>query len=114
MASLSTSSNSGEQTTTQSPQASVGSAPATANASSVQPGTAAAVLTSQNGQTLHPTSLNSVTLGASSTQTVAATAQPAPAKHFNYGLGGVAVVLFLVAVLLFWTTSRSVKSTTKY
>jgi hypothetical protein len=112
---LATTSNAGEQTATQSPQASVGSAPATAQAGSVQPGTAASVLTSQGGQQLTPTSLPTVSLGTSTGTRTTATTQPVAQKHHvNPTLAGFAILLLLVAAVLFWTTSRSVKSTTKY
>lgn len=113
MASLTTTSNSGEQTTTQSPQASVGSAPATAQAGSVQPGTANNLLTSQNGQSLSPTPLSTIDLSGGAASTGQLALQPTAVKHhFNPVLGGAAVLLFVVAVALFWSTSRSVKNTT--
>ena len=105
------------QTSTQDPQ----SLPSTQSldtgtpSSGVQPGTAASLLNGQAGVPLHGTALSTVNLapGATATQTHASTAAAAkPKHHTNPVLFGVAVLLLLVAIVLFWLTSRSVKNTT--
>jgi cobalamin biosynthesis Mg chelatase CobN len=109
---LTATTNSGSQSTTQSPQTAGAGNNSTAQTGSVQPGTAANVLTSQNGISLQQTQLSTVSLAApSATQTgVSAT----PKHHFNPFLLIVAVILFLVAAGFFWNTMRSVNSTTDY
>jgi hypothetical protein len=113
---LSASSGSGTQGSTQSPQ-SAGSTATGAPTSSVQPGTATALLNNgQGGVPLHGTALSTVNL-APATAAATVTVQPPlpgmPAKHhINTPLFGMAILLFVVAAVLFWTTGRSVKNTT--
>jgi hypothetical protein len=109
---LTATTNSASQNTTQSPQTAGAGNNSTAQAGSVQPGTAANVLTSQNGISLQQTQLSTVSLApASNTQT---NITPAPARHINPFLVIVAVILFLIAAWMFLSTTRSVNSTTEY
>lgn len=108
---------SGDQAATQSPQSA--SQPATGDTASsgVQPGTATSLLNGGQGSVqLHPSALSTVDLGGgagAATGTVAGTAaKTATRHHVNPVLFGVSALLLVVAVVLFWTTSRSVKSTT--
>ena len=109
---LSTStSEAGTQTSTQSPQTST-----LANnfggqqSEQVQPGTAQNVLTSQNGIPLHATQLSTVSLAKPvSSQTPAA---PTVARHIHPELFIFSGLLLIIAVVLFWTASRSTKNTT--
>ncbi|HXR49626.1 MAG TPA: hypothetical protein VN778_01210 [Verrucomicrobiae bacterium] len=108
---LSTTTGSGTQTTTQSPQASTGTTGTTESSSSVQPGTATSLLSSQNGMPLHASALTTVNLtGATQAQT--SQAAPPSKHHINGGLLGISLALFVIAIALFWFTSRPVKSTT--
>jgi hypothetical protein len=103
---------SGSQTNTQSPQtASSGGFSPGQQSSSVQPGTATDVLTSTNGTPLKNTPLTTVNL---TTSTTAQTQAPTPAKkqhHISPGLLIISVILFFVAVGLFWSAARPVKNT---
>jgi hypothetical protein len=107
---LNTTSGSGTQATTQSPQ-SAGAATATTNSNAVQPGTASDLLRSNNGVELKSTPLTTVSLGAKSSTS---TAQPPVTNqhHINPVLGVFSVALFILAIVLFWLTSRSAKNTT--
>jgi cobalamin biosynthesis Mg chelatase CobN len=109
---LTATTNSASQSTTQSPQSAGAGNNNTAQSGSVQPGTAANVLTSQNGISLQQTQLSTVSLASSSnTQT---NITPAPAKHINPFLLVVAAVLFLLAVWMFFSTTKTVNNTTEY
>lgn len=106
-----TSSGSGTQTSTESPQASVGSSNQTAEASGIQPGTSTSLLSgSQGGVALHGVPLTVVNLD-SKAQTQANVTVP-PVKHQNPALYGVSGLLFVVAIAMFWITARSAKNTT--
>jgi len=89
---------------------------AAANSSTVQPETANSLLSSQQGGVpLHGTSLSQVSLSTPAPAlplATAATTAAKPVHHANTVLLGFSGLLFVVAVVLFWTTSRSVKSTT--
>jgi len=112
---LTASNGSGTQTATQSPQT-VGGSAATARSTSLQPGTATSLLTSQNGVALRPTPLSTVNLNAS---TQAAPSQTSPltnpaSHHLNPILIVLCVIFLAAAFILFWTTNRSAKNTTEY
>jgi hypothetical protein len=121
MANLSIGSGGGTQTSTQSPQALVGSGSSTEAASNVQPGgsnlqpTTAA---SPTGIALHPTQLPTINVNnipkpvTSSSTTAIVHSQPK--HHVNSGLLSVAAGLFIVAVIIFWMITRSAKNTTNY
>jgi hypothetical protein len=109
--SLKTTTGSGTQAATQSPQT-AGQPTATGTPSSgVQPGTASNLLNSQasTGVPLHNTTLPTANLNATPTTQVAT---PPPARHLHPALFGVSALLFLIAIWLFWATSRSAKTTT--
>ena len=108
-----TSNNGSQSASSQNLQAPTGAGVAPAQTSKVQPTQSAALLRGGNGLQLNAaTPVTTVPLAASGQSS---TAQPAPQKHFNYGLTGLSIVLFIIAVLLFWSTSRSaVKSTPKF
>jgi hypothetical protein len=60
---------------------------------------------------LHANALTTVNLSGA-TQTQTGQNAPAAKHHINTALLGISVVLFVVAIVLFWLTSRPVKSTT--
>ncbi|HUY85286.1 MAG TPA: hypothetical protein VMU97_02100, partial [Candidatus Dormibacteraeota bacterium] len=72
---------------------------------------------SQNGVTLHGTALSTVNLTTPAPALPLATSTAAPARpakhHVNPVLFGLPALLVVVAVVLFWVTSRTVKSTTE-
>ena len=112
---LTTTTGSGTQTTTGTPQ-SVG-APTTsaAKAGSVQSGTARSLLTSSQGVSLSNTPVTTVSLNATATNatTSAQTVNTSPTSHaINPVALGFCGLLFVAAVLLFFVTSRSAKNTT--
>jgi hypothetical protein len=110
---LTTVNGSGEQTTTQSPQSATQPAATGTLSGSLQPGTASNLLNGQGGVALHGTSLSTVSLSAASPATTASTAAVTPVKHHPIpALYGVSTLLLVIALILFWTTSRSVKITT--
>jgi len=112
---LTTGSASGVQTTTQNPQISGGSANFSGQSTgTIQRGTASELLTSSGGVSLQNrgvTTLNLKTSTISNTKsaTVTGQAQSSPNPFFL----GFSLLLFGVAIVLFWTTSRSAKNTTK-
>jgi len=117
---LSTSTNGsiGSQSNTQNPQTAIQPVSAATKSGSVQPGTANSLLTSQQGGVpLQTTVLSTVSLNPSALQTAVPTtgtaSSPPKQHHVSYVLLGFPVVLILVAVILFWTIRRSVKSTTE-
>lgn len=109
---LSTSPGGGSQTTTQSPQTAGSTGNGGGISSEVQPGTASDLLKSQNGIQLKDTPLTTVSLApaSSSAQTAAVETHH---HHINPALGAFSITLFVVAVVLFWLTSKSAKTTTK-
>ncbi|HEY5442561.1 MAG TPA: hypothetical protein VIJ68_03415 [Candidatus Saccharimonadales bacterium] len=112
---LPTTGSSQSQSATQSPQAGVQSISSGAKSSSVQPGTTTSLLSgSTSGVALRPTALPTVNLTNVPATSTQATTQAAPAKaphHVNSALLGMAILLFVVAVVLFWVTNRSAKNT---
>ncbi|HZL08264.1 MAG TPA: hypothetical protein VFC50_03660 [Candidatus Dormibacteraeota bacterium] len=114
---LTTTSNSQSQTTTQAGnlqptgQGSIGGT----SSSSVQPDTANSLLSGGQGVPIQGTALSTVNLNPPATATASKPTVAAPVKpphHANTVFLGFSGLLFLVAIVLFWTTSRSVKSTT--
>jgi hypothetical protein len=113
MALTTTTTESGTQTATQSPQAASGAGFNGTSASGVQPGTASTLLTQASGGVpLHGGSLTTVNINAATASQVQPAAV-APKHHVNPALFGMSVLLFAVAIALFWLTSRSEKNTTK-
>ena len=110
---LTTTTGSGAQTTTQSPQTAGQSGTGGAPTSAVQPGTATELLSqSTGGVPLGGRQLSTISLAPVSNQT-GQVAQPAkPARDINPALIAFPVVLLAVAVLLVWIMKRSVKNTT--
>jgi hypothetical protein len=102
----------GTQTATQTPQSPVqdsgfgGGTPST-----IQPSSTASLLTSSGGIPLTVTGLSTVSVGATTSQTVA-TATPAHHK-INPVLLSFSIILFVAAIALFWATGRGAKNTTK-
>ena len=112
MAGIPLSSNSGDQTSTQSPQAAQpANGGGAANAGSIQPGTANQALESTQGISLNPTPVSTVSLGGSTGQVSSALPRQ---QHFNPVLAGLALVLLVVAVILFWAVSASGKKHNQY
>ena len=106
----------GQQNATQNPQT-VPSAPgASTRSGGVQPGTATSLLTSTQGETLHPQTLTTVSLASDprTVRTTTSSVQPAPPQAHKVNAVWVAIplVICLVAVVVFWAMSRSAKSTT--
>ena len=111
---LSTGQGSGTQAATANPQTlASGSATQT---NSVQPTTSGNLLKSQGGIPLDSTVLPTVDLSAVSQQgqTQAASTTPAAPRHINTTYLVFPVLLFVIAVVAFWLTNRSVKNTTQY
>jgi hypothetical protein len=102
--------SSGSQTNTQSPQ-SAGPATSTTNAGSVQPGTANSLLTSNNGVSLTPTQVTTVSLGQSAGSTPVT---PVSKHHFNSALMGISILLFVMAVIMFKFAGNSGKNHNQY
>ncbi len=105
----------GNQTSTQTPQASVGPASKAAASGSVQPGTATSLLTQSNGISLSGQALTAVSLDGTTTST-GQSSQPepvTPAKHdVNPVLLGLAIALFVAALMIVWKINHSAKNTT--
>src|SRR5579871_2048427 len=111
---LSIGSGSGLQSSTQSPQTSTQSTLASGNQSqSVQSGTAASLLTTSKGIPLSATAVPSVGLSADRSTTQSAAGQAAAHHGLNPVLAGLSGLLCLVAVVLFISTFRTAKNTTK-
>ncbi len=113
---LPVSSGSSSQTTTTSPQ-SVGSSTDDGSAQvgqSVQPGTAANLLNSQNGVQLSNLVLPTVDLNAAATPSMLSSSTPTGATkhHVNLTLLTVPGLFMIVAIVLFFVANRSIKSTT--
>lgn len=85
--------------------------------SNVQQGTAAQTLTSNQGITLNTRPVTTVSLNntkvQNQTQSRPATIADKP-RELNPLLLGVTVLFLLAAIILAWSTMRSVKNTTKY
>lgn len=109
---LLTAPGSGSQNATQDPQSSPQALGLAAQTDTVQTGAPTSLLVSQNGILLHSALVPTVNLDASATTTSTTTVQ---ATHHgpNPTLLGFAGLLFLIAIVLFWSTSRSAKTTTK-
>ena len=106
---LTTSAGGGTQTTTQNPQIATQESQSQ-NSQAVQPGTAANLLNSTVGIPLNNVSVPLVSLN---TSTATTTLTPVQQPHgINPVLGGLSVLLFVVAIGLFVMTSRSSKNTT--
>jgi hypothetical protein len=113
MAQLTTTTGSGTQASTQSPQTAGLAASSGTQASSLQPGTATSLLNGRNGVPLHGQALTVVNINGATAATIAQSPSTRVTKHhINTALMGVSVLLLLIAIVLFWVTSRSVKSTT--
>ncbi|HET9098275.1 MAG TPA: hypothetical protein VFN51_01515 [Candidatus Saccharimonadales bacterium] len=109
--SLTTSNNGGGQTTTQDPQTAGQGNLSPAPTGSLQSNQDALDLNSDTGISLQPTPLSGVPIGSASTATsIPGTGKPA--YHVNGSLLGVAILLFIVAVVLFIQTFRSANNTT--
>ena len=109
-----TSAGSGVQSTTQTPQSAGQGADGGAQSSSVQPGTATALLNNSGGVPLGGAVLTTVSLNGATPATVSSVspASSPPKHHVNMALLGSSTLLLAVALALFWLTSRSVKNTT--
>lgn len=108
---LTTGSSSGTQTGTQSPQASVGTTPRTAQAGSVQPGTATNLLNNEKaGVALQGKQLSVVNIGARQSQI--SQYAPPTAKDTNPLLFGVSGLLLIIAIYMFWVSAHTTKNTT--
>ena len=105
---LTTTTGSGAQATTQNPQVATQDNQ-TQNSQAIQPGTAANLLNSTHGIVLNNVPVPLVSLNTS-TATPPATVQPH--STINPVLGGLSVLLFIVAIGLFVLTSRTSKNTT--
>lgn len=103
------------QVNTQNPQGSAPQLNTGTQPGDLQTGTASGLLNGSAGITLRSPALPSVSLPPV-TATAVAASQPlkaaAPSHHANTGLLGLAAVLLLVAIAVWWSISRSVKSTT--
>jgi hypothetical protein len=109
---LSTATGNGLQSTTGDPQT-TGQETIGATKSSIQPTTASNLLISSNGVPLSQTPLSTVNLGSSTTSLPTNASPPAAKYHVNSVLVVIVIGLFILAVVLFWLTGRSVKNTTE-
>ena len=113
MANLSIEPATGQQTATQNPQAvptqTVG---ASTQSGGVQPGTDRSLLTSPNGVSLNATPLTTVSLDTGTQVESQPAALPAH-HHANPVFFSVSIILCVIAIGLFWATTRSAKNTTK-
>gem|GEM_PF-3355637 len=106
---LTTTSGGGAQTSTQNPQVATQDNQ-TQNSAAVQPGTAASLLNSTTGIPLNNVPVPLVSLNTSTSTTVLTPV--APSRPINPVLGGLSLLLFVVAIGLFVLTSRTSKNTT--
>lgn len=108
--------NGGTQNATQSPQTSAPGFGGGTESQSVQPTAANTINTSgsTSGIPLAAQTLPTVNLASGATATAAATTAPAAPHKIQPVWAGFSIVLFLVALTLFWATMRSAKSTTNY
>lgn len=109
---LTATSNSASQTVTQSPQSASAAGGNTADSAGVQPGTASALLNSQGGIQLRNTGVSTVSLNPTTFTSATSTQAHVAKHHVNLPLLGLAALLILAAIFLFWTSDRSVNSTT--
>lgn len=112
--SLTTTNAGSGQSTTQDPQSAGQGNLSTASTNSLQSNQDALELNSTNGISLQPTPLNGVDIGSTAASTSASSAASGtPAKHHvNGSLLAVAVLLFVVAAVMFLQTFRSANNTT--
>lgn len=110
------STNSAGQASNQSPQQSTNNTFVGARSSAVQPGTASAALTNNQGIQLESQPLTAVNVGntASSQTTATKPALTPDNSKINPVLLVLTLLFIVVAIAMFWAIQRSVKSTTKY
>jgi hypothetical protein len=106
---LTTTTGSGAQASTQNPQVATQDNQ-TQNSQTIQPGTAANLLNSTQGISLNNVAVPLVSLTTSTT--TASVAPLASHRTINPVLGGLSVLLFVLAIGLFVLTSRTSKNTT--
>lgn len=113
---LTATSSSGQQTTTGNPQiAPPQSGGPSTESGGIQPGTTSNLLTNSGGLPLNTAQpLTTVDLSATSTSTTATTSPPAKDHQISPGLIGLTIALFALAIIAFWVTNRSAKTTTNY
>lgn len=114
---LTATSSSGQQTTTGNPQiAPPQSGGPSTESGGIQPGTTSSLLTGTTAglplNTAQP--LTTVDLSATSTTTTSSVAPPAKDHQVSPGLIGLTIALFALAIIAFWVTSRTAKTTTNY
>ncbi|MGZ6005581.1 MAG: hypothetical protein ACXWLH_05555 [Candidatus Saccharimonadales bacterium] len=111
--SLNTTTGSGSQSATQSPQSSVTSTDTNSAASSgVQPSVNQDALLNQQGIQITNTQPNTISLGDTTSSSTSTPVNIPNSHHINPALAGFSIALFVVAIVLFWVTSRPVKTTT--
>ena len=101
---------------TQNPQTAVGANNQAAKSGDVQPGTAQNLLVNSqasDGIPLTNTPLSVVNLATGTRADAQTNVVPAAPHHMNPALLIFSVVLFVVAIGMFYATSRSAKNTTK-
>jgi hypothetical protein len=114
---LKTVTGSGTQSSTGTPQSAGQPGDTGARSNEVQPGTVSEGLQSQSSPTdtvgipLKEGTLKGLILNDIPRANVAT--KPVPSNQVNPALFGISVILFIVAVALFWLTNRSAKSTTE-
>src|SRR2546421_637495 len=109
---LNTTTRSASQSTTQTPQSTAGSSVGGVQTRGVQSGTPADVLRSTNGIPLSNTALSVVNLGGTTTSATTSSKPVTPKHHANVPLLGFSALLIVIAIVMFWIDSRSVKTTT--
>jgi hypothetical protein len=110
---LSAGAGTGAQASTQNPQTSSPSNNLATDTENTQTSSPDSVLNGQGSIQLHPTVVPSVNLA--SVTTVGTTQPSTQTTHHttNPALLGVSCLLFVVAIVLFWTTYRGDKNTTE-
>lgn len=109
---LNTTTGSGTQSATGTPQSVGGPTTNAASAGSVQPGTATTLLNSSSGISLSGSKLTTVDMTATSATTQATTEPPAEPHHINTAALAICAVLAVIAVIVFVSMTRSAKNTT--
>ncbi len=107
---LNTVTSSGQQTSTQDPQAAAPASSGGSRISDIQPGTPDNSLTSSNGISLQNNQLS--TIAIPTTRASVSVTTGAPSHHRSPQITGVSAILFVAAIALFALLARPEKTTT--
>ena len=109
---LSATGGNGSQTSTQNPQTASPGNISPGSSSSIQALNSVNLFNGQNGVSLNPTPLPTVNLNTTTTQPTATPKTTVANHHINGALLGFSIVLFILAVAMFWFTSKGANKTT--